>query len=1432
MSTDQSRRKVYRLRNLPAHVDRLSATELIASAINDDHVTPSDIEVFSLALTASSESWKKDSQTKEATLSFKQTPAVVERAQDGAKAKSTEWRFAVPALAQPLVLDTHFLGFTVLNSVAPSDHTHDCIAISGLASHPFGSWQPKGDDKSFMWIRDALPSAFPGIRFLTYGYDTTLKDSRSFQNVVDLAKTLMLAMEANGWASLGTKPFLFLAHSLGGILLKQMLIMLADDNNRAAFMLSIIEGAVFFGTPSAGMPIPQLLAMVGDQSNKDFVECLSDQSKFLENLETQFQGISFIQKKRLFWAYETQTSPTVVRREDGSYDRSGPETVMVDPPSATGDRYTSDPTSTIQIDENHSNMVKFQLNDHRIPVVIQKIRHICRHDENAQSFIGIDPMQRMGLIEERLEQVDNDFGYDSPTASSFHDLESSSWDCDWILQFSIQSPERDSRLEQIEQKFGHTFDWAYEDPSVGLSQWLRKGTDIFWVSGKPGSGKSTFMKFLFQDPRTAQLLHNWRSTSSQITVSFFFHHRGTLQQKSFDGLVRSLLSQLLEREPRLQPILDEMLDDRLQARLKLVEHMTTLRSDIQRLLRRCGISPHNATPYEMQLESLLSRDPVSRLNSLFAEIFPAIEKREALAMKYAILSVFSRLAIATVDKELQDREVKNTWPHVIRCMAKDRDRMPEADYNILMERWCRDCLDLDGLIRGFLERHDLQKRSHGKIRSGKSARERDRKLDEYIHELTKRQRSRQILRLDVQFTKWSIFDVEEGLRKVLDQELLDLEVCLFFDALDEYDGRPEVVSEFLKDLVNKSPSSKTKAKILFSSRPWPVFRDEFSHCPGFKIHEYTQEDIEDYCIGLLSNDSMAKELIMPMALDITRRARGVFLWVRLAMRDLIMEVSKHGGTTDPADMVVRLQQCLDSIPDELHDYYSSIIQRLPLDIRKETYILLECLSRATVELTLSQVPLLIRYGLAQSFIDFEARKLYMSRTERTMLDIHLRTISGGLADVVDDERLERLETRRLRSIATKYAPAKIDGDARVQLLHQTCKDWVESSTFKYMVLQDRANMTWENGHSFLVKFHIQKIMADRYKEERSTVSMIFTHAKQAEETTGVSQFAYLSRIPKTFYTKMKFRGPNGIPANSFGLATAARYGLWLYLKEAMRHDKYVFENTIEPLFSGLMAGERGDPTIAKQHWVDLTFDKSTTLALDVVEMGHFLLQNGFRVENDREGVRSLLLRMWKSPDREAAQQYIDLVVSAVEKSLLHVETRLSGWGYPYDDDLDSRLLHYSPPALVTYLLDRGAQVNSLEVNGATPLDYLLQPSSLHRKDEFGMDWLHQIACLLIQRGGKLNRARSYAFLEEVIDELSERGFDTGPLELLRPPAAPKLQHQQEASETRNIAELQPRPGTGGTAAPGNAATIHLGAGASQSSRKRDLIREFFRNFSG
>jgi hypothetical protein len=59
--------------------------------------------------------------------------------------------------------------------------------------------------------------------------------------------------------------------------------------------------------------------------------------------------------------------------------------------SATGGLIESNPTLTIQIDEDHSNMVKFGLGDHRIDIMATKLREIYDYfpvySQNRQSII-------------------------------------------------------------------------------------------------------------------------------------------------------------------------------------------------------------------------------------------------------------------------------------------------------------------------------------------------------------------------------------------------------------------------------------------------------------------------------------------------------------------------------------------------------------------------------------------------------------------------------------------------------------------------------------------------------------------------------------------------------------------------------------------------------------------------------------------------------------------------------------------------------------------------------------------------------------------------------------------------------------------------------------------------------------------------------------
>lgn len=65
------------------------------------------------------------------------------------------------------------------------------------------------------------------------------------------------------------------------------------------------------------------------------------------------------------------------------------------------------------------------------------------------------------------------------------------------------------------------------------------------------------MKYLYQDPRTYELLRagGWKSRARLMMASFFFHDLGNNVQKSFEGLLRSILSQILEQEGDLISLL-------------------------------------------------------------------------------------------------------------------------------------------------------------------------------------------------------------------------------------------------------------------------------------------------------------------------------------------------------------------------------------------------------------------------------------------------------------------------------------------------------------------------------------------------------------------------------------------------------------------------------------------------------------------------------------------------------------------------------------------------------------------------------------------------------------------------------------------------------------------------------------------------------------
>jgi hypothetical protein len=102
------------------------------------------------------------------------------------------------------------------------------------------------------------------------------------------------------------------------------------------------------------------------------------------------------------------------------------------------------------------------------------------------------------------------------------------------------------RYTSVRKAHTGTFEWAFSNQ---LSDWLRSDDTLFWVTGKPGSGKSTLMKRLVGDPRTSQLLCEWSGAEEPVVASYFYWIKGTELQRSDMGLLRCILYDYLRQCP-------------------------------------------------------------------------------------------------------------------------------------------------------------------------------------------------------------------------------------------------------------------------------------------------------------------------------------------------------------------------------------------------------------------------------------------------------------------------------------------------------------------------------------------------------------------------------------------------------------------------------------------------------------------------------------------------------------------------------------------------------------------------------------------------------------------------------------------------------------------------------------------------------------------
>ena len=118
------------------------------------------------------------------------------------------------------------------------------------------------------------------------------------------------------------------------------------------------------------------------------------------------------------------------------------------------------------------------------------------------------------------------------------------------------------REAAIPQNHAQTFEWIFRQPPQStegqplwsdFSQWLESDSrEIYWITGKPRSGKSTLVKFASNDPRFTSRLKTWAGDSQLVAVSFFSWNAGMSGlQKTHSGLLRTCLFEALQQRQSL-----------------------------------------------------------------------------------------------------------------------------------------------------------------------------------------------------------------------------------------------------------------------------------------------------------------------------------------------------------------------------------------------------------------------------------------------------------------------------------------------------------------------------------------------------------------------------------------------------------------------------------------------------------------------------------------------------------------------------------------------------------------------------------------------------------------------------------------------------------------------------------------------------------------
>ena len=177
---------------------------------------------------------------------------------------------------------------------------------------------------------------------------------------------------------------------------------------------------------------------------------------------------------------------------------------------------------------------------------------------------------------------------------------------------------------------------------------------------------------------------------------------------------------------------------------------------------------------------------------------------------------------------------------------------------------------------------------------------------------------------------WTRRRLQRTLQEAINQLQSSYRLCFFLDGLDEFDEDHDELITFVRDIV-----SKIGVKVCLSSRPYKIFEDAFGSSPKLRLQDLTHKDVQRYVKDkfrdvpqLASMTSENGSEMNRLKEEIVDKAEGVFLWVKLAVKDQI-----RGLKND--DSPEQLRKRLLRLPSEVEGIYLQMLHGIEQFYRQE-----------------------------------------------------------------------------------------------------------------------------------------------------------------------------------------------------------------------------------------------------------------------------------------------------------------------------------------------------------------------------------------------------------------------------------------------------------------------------------------------------------------